>query len=451
MGTGPGLAAGSRWRPPPGQRQPRRTIAGAWCGADCCPAPNTKLGKVPDVTSSPPPAAPPFPWPAQAATGVGSMPGTDPLETMRLVFGELPDLPHLAELPARGPGADLTGRAVAMLVELPADATPRGWRLADRPGRDLRRAQGLLARDLDALEEVADGYRGPLKAQVCGPWTLAATLELTRSQEPALADPGAVSDLIASLAEGVAGHVAGLRARVPGAEILLQLDEPTLPAVLAGRVPSASGLNRVRAIEAADAESGLRAVLSAARAPGLVHCCARPVPLGIIGGAGAAAAGIDLGQLRPGEEEALAEAVEAGLGMFLGAVPAIPPPPLAGRGRAGRPDQAGATDRSERIGAPPPPPPRDVAAWVTELWQRMGWPQRRPPGGSGASAARPAASPPDGGPPSAALTGAAAIAAQVVLTPGCGLAGAPPGYAAAALARCRDAARLLPELIEEAR
>jgi hypothetical protein len=37
----------------------------------------------------------------------------------------------------------------------------------------------------------------------------------------------------------------------------------------------------------------------------------------------------------------------------------------------------------------------------------------------------------------------------VVLTPACGLAGAPPGYARAVLAHCRDAARLLPELIEE--
>jgi hypothetical protein len=37
----------------------------------------------------------------------------------------------------------------------------------------------------------------------------------------------------------------------------------------------------------------------------------------------------------------------------------------------------------------------------------------------------------------------------VVLTPACGLAGASPGYARAALAQCREAARLLPELIEE--
>ncbi len=58
------------------------------------------------------------------------MPGTDPLDTMRLIADELPDLPFLAELPGRGPGADLTGRTAAMLVELPAETTPRGWRLA---------------------------------------------------------------------------------------------------------------------------------------------------------------------------------------------------------------------------------------------------------------------------------------------------------------------------------
>ena len=162
------------------------------------------------------------------------MPGTDPLAAMRLIFDELPDLPCLAELPGRGLGADMTGRTAAILVDLPVDATPGGWRFADRPGRDLRRAQGLLARDLDALEEVADGYRGALKIQICGPWTMAATIQLTRSQEPALADPGAIGDLIASLAEGVAAHVADLRARVPGADLLIQLNGPG-PARGAGR------------------------------------------------------------------------------------------------------------------------------------------------------------------------------------------------------------------------
>jgi hypothetical protein len=47
--------------------------------------------------------------------------------------------------------------------------------------------------------------------------------------------------------------------------------------------------------------------------------------------------------------------------------------------------------------------------------------------------------------------GRAGLAEQVVLTPACGLAGATAGYARAALARCQEAARLLPELIEEGR
>ncbi|HEY5990515.1 MAG TPA: hypothetical protein VIV12_29610, partial [Streptosporangiaceae bacterium] len=71
---------------------------------------------------------------------------------------------------------------------------------------------------------------------------------------------------------------------------------------------------------------------------------------------------------------------------------------------------------------------RRAAERVTALWGRMGWPA----GGRG-----------DGG-------AARGVAGQVVLTPACGLAGATPGYARAAMARCREAARLLPELVEEA-
>ena len=139
------------------------------------------------------------------------------MEALRLVFGELPDLPHLPELPDRGPGADLTGRTAALLVDLPVELTPSGWRFTARPGRTCARHIGFLSADLDALEEAAGGYAGPLKIQVCGPWTLAATIELIRSQDPALADPGAVADLTASLAEGLAAHVAEVRERVPGA------------------------------------------------------------------------------------------------------------------------------------------------------------------------------------------------------------------------------------------
>jgi hypothetical protein len=346
-----------------------------------------------------------FPWPPASATGVGSLPGTDPVEALRQVFGELPDLPHLAELPARGPGADLTGRTAALLVDLPVELTPTGWRFTARPGRDLRRALGFLFADLDALEEVTGGYSGSLKIQVCGPWTLAATIELIRSQDPALADPGAIADLTASLAEGLAAHVAEVRKRVPGATIVVQVDEPALPAVIAGEVPTASRLNRLPIPEPADLETRLGSIVSAARAFTLVHCCALSVPFGIIKGAGADGVGCDLGTLARTVEDGLAEAVEAGLGVVAGVVPATGAP-----------------------GAPEPPPADRAARVVTALWQRLGWPVAR-----------------DGG------AGPGDLADQVVLAPACGMAGATPGYARAAMERCREAARLLPELIEEER
>jgi hypothetical protein len=359
-----------------------------------------------------------FPWPPASATGVGSLPGTDPVEAQRLIFGELPDLPHLAELPDRGPGADLTGRTAALLVGLPVELTPTGWRFAARPGRDLRRALGFLSTDLDALEEVTGGYTGPLKIQICGPWTLAATIELIRSQDPALADPGAVADLTASLAEGLATHIAEVRKRVPGARILVQVDEPGLPAVIAGSVPTASRLNRLPVPEPASTEAGLRSIISAARAFTVVHCCALSVPFGIIKDAGADGVGCDLGALAPTAEDGLAEVVEAGLGIVAGVIPATGTP-----------------------GAPEPPPADRVARALIALWQRMGWPVARDRAG-------PVKGESEGGMGRRAGGG---VPAQVVLAPACGMAGATPGYARAAMARCREAARQLPELIEEGR
>ena len=85
------------------------------------------------------------------------MPHADPREAAAVVAGELPDLPHLAELPGRGPGADMVGRAAALLVDLHVDVQPSGWRLVDRPGRDERRARSYLSHDLDELEAACAG------------------------------------------------------------------------------------------------------------------------------------------------------------------------------------------------------------------------------------------------------------------------------------------------------
>ncbi|GAA4639596.1 methionine synthase [Actinoallomurus vinaceus] len=333
---------------------------------------------------------PDLPWTIGAAAGVGSHPGDDPAEALRVVLGELPDLPYLPELPDRGPGADMVGRAAGLLVELAVALQPSGWRFADRPGRDASRARSMLARDLDTLEEQAGEYEGPLKIQIAGPWTMAASIEL-RHGDRALRDAGAVRDLIASLAEGVAAHVADVRRRLPRATILLQLDEPGLPGVLAGTVPTASGFSRLPAVEAPLAEDGLRRVIEATDAFPIVHCCAPRAPYGLLRAAGAKAISVDAALLRGQDEDAIGEAVEAGTGFLLGVVPG--------------------TDT--RL-----PAPKQSLTRVQELWRRLGFSPK-------------------------------VLAEGVVVTPACGLAGATPVYVRAALKHCREAARVLAETAED--
>src|SRR3954453_3750782 len=123
------------------------------------------------------------PWLPGAATGLGSLPGTDPAEAVRVVVGELPDLPHLPELPARGLGADIIGRSAALLLDLPVEVMPSGYRVTTRPGHEHRTAVDLIRRDIDALEEAVEraGVRPKVvKVQAAGPWTLTAGIELPR-------------------------------------------------------------------------------------------------------------------------------------------------------------------------------------------------------------------------------------------------------------------------------
>ncbi|MET7803324.1 methionine synthase [Micromonospora chersina] len=328
-----------------------------------------------------------WPWGVGTATGIGSLPGTDVAEAQRIVLGELPALPHLPELPARGPGADLIGRTGGLLVELPVELYAARWRIAPRPGRDLRRARDLMERDLDQLAEQAEEYAGPVKVQAAGPFTVAASLELPIGGR-LLRDPGAVRDLAGSLGEGLRGHVAAVARRLPRATVLLQLDEPSLPAVLAGRVPTESGFGTHRAVGSEVARTLLHDVIEAAGVPTVVHCCAPDVPLDLIRTAGAVGVALDLDLVT--DLDPLGEAIDAGLGLLAGAAPALPPP----AGRA--PTSAQVADRVRRV------------------WDQLGFPRRR-------------------------------LAEQVVVTPACGLAGATPAYVRTVLAACRDAGRRLAE------
>jgi len=317
-----------------------------------------------------------------AATGVGSLPGTDVAEAVRAVVGELPNLVHLPELPARGEPASMVGRATALLSGLAADLQPAGWRLTDASGIDQRRAMSLLAQDLDLLEEHTQGYTGRLKVQVAGPWTLAAGMERPRGDR-VLADVGARRELAQSLAQGVAGHVADVRRRVPGAAVLVQLDEPALPAVLAAAIPTASGFSRHRSVEAPVAVEALAWVTAAVRSAGavpLVHCCAADVPVRLLADAGAAAVSFDL-SLVAAVGDAWADAFEAGVDLWPGIVPGVDPAVVPGAG--------------------------DVTAQALRFVDGLGLD---------------------------------AVAPRLVLTPACGLAGASSGWARRAMALVREVA-----------
>jgi methionine synthase II (cobalamin-independent) len=258
---------------------------------------------------------------AVRSTGIGSWPGSDPADAIKIAFAEAPELPYLPELPARGAYAGMVGRATALLPGLSVDLQPAGWRLTDSSGRDHRLAIGTLRADLDQLEEQAQGYQGPLKYSVAGPWTLAATMERHRGDR-VLADSGARRDLGQSLAEGIKAMIVEMGRRLPETEPLVQLDEPLLPSVLAGTVPTASGLTRHRAVEPPEVGEALGHLISElAPVPLLVHCCAAGPPIEVLRTAGVRGMLVDLDQLTTADWDALALGLEEGLWLGLGVRP----------------------------------------------------------------------------------------------------------------------------------
>lgn len=265
-----------------------------------------------------------IPWSPAAATSVGSFPGTDVREVVRVIRGELPDFLHLPELPARGPGADLIGRTLAALSGVDhgfsATTTPTGWRIDGADTSVMRRGRSWLGEDLDALEEVAQGYAGPLKIQLCGPWTVAASVEGVGG-ERLVRDAGAVREIAEGLAETARVHVSDLRRRIPESQPVLQWDEPLLPTVIAGRVRTASGLATYRSVDLPVVSRALTTVLAAVDdAMGGVHCCAQDAPLTLLVESGAQFLSVDIVDARPLDAE-VAAAWEAGVGILLGCVP----------------------------------------------------------------------------------------------------------------------------------
>jgi methionine synthase II (cobalamin-independent) len=320
------------------------------------------------------------------ASGVGSWPGTAPRRAAEVVVGELADaLAHIVELPARGVGADMLGRAGALLIDVAIDTVPRGYRIA-RPGAVTRRAVSLLDEDMDALEEAWEtaGLRGGgrvVKVQAPGPITLAAGLELANGHR-AITDAGAVRDLAASLAEGVAAHRATVARRLD-TPVVVQFDEPSLPAALRGELTGVTALSPVAALDEAVAGALLDACAATVGAEVLVHSCAPGLPWNLLQRSAIGAVSVDAGTLRAADLDGIAAFVESGRAIMLGVV---------------------ATGAPERR-----PSAEEVAAAVVAVTDRLGF-------------------------------GRSALRDRIGVTPACGLATATPGWARTAIELAHQAA-----------
>ena len=345
------------------------------------------------------PAAAPEKPTEVTATALGSWPGSDAVESARITRGELgePHLPYLVELPDRGVGADSVGRTAAVLVDMPVDVQTFGWRLVDRPGAEQRRAGSLLASDINVLADVIGAEEQPgsgLKIQLCGPWTLAASLYLHYG-ERALLDAGARRDIAESLAAGIGEHLAKVQAAAPGARITLQLDEPEIGRVLSGSIPTASGYRTLRSIPGQEVSRGWELVIRSARDAGVSSVVlavpGTEPPLDLLFAAGADGVALPLAGLVTADWERLAGAVEAGHQIWAGVIPT-----------------ADATA--------PPQVSRLVEA-VMRPWRGLGLPVRQ--------------------------------LAALRLTPATGLDGYTPSSARAVLSRLTDTARALNDVMAE--
>lgn len=339
-----------------------------------------------------------------SAGAVGSWPGTDVAETLRIIRGELADIPggavngipYLPELPARGSSATLTARTAGALVDLSVDLQPQGWRLVDRPGRDSSRIGSARGEDLDLISEIFHGWSGRFAVTVRGPWSLAAQLWLPRGDR-VLADAGALRDLQASLIEGVQIYLDDLARAIPAARLTLVVDEPTLHRVLAGTLPSDSGLRALPSPDETEVRASLRALATLLRERAVdtvLRVPADHAALRTAAGADPSGVSADVSRLDVAGWELVAPLVEAGGELWAGVI---------------------TTDQVDGLRTPPQLA-RTATDTLLRAWGRVGLERRR--------------------------------ADTVVLTPTGGLSTLTPAEAIAVVRATAEAAKILAETLD---
>ncbi|PRC42972.1 methionine synthase, partial [Mycobacterium sp. ITM-2017-0098] len=249
--------------------------------------------------------------------------------------------------------------------------------------------------DLDALEEAWEkaGLRGGervVKVQAPGPVTLAAHLELPGGHR-ALTDSGAVRDLTASLAEGVAQHRAQLAHRL-GSPVVVQFDEPSLPAALAGRLTGVTSLSPVHPVDESMVTALLDECVEVVGGEVALHSCAAELPWKLLQRSAISAVSVDVHTLTASDLDGIGEFVDSGRTVLLGVVPTA----VSG----------------------PRPTVEQIAATVADVTDRLGFARN-------------------------------VLRDRVGVTPACGLAGATPAWARSAVELAQRAADRLSEDPEE--
>ena len=146
----------------------------------------------------------------------------------------------------------------------------------------------------------------------------------------AITDLGALRDLAGSLAEGVAAHRAQIARRLD-TPVVVQFDEPLLPAALAGRLTGVTSLNPVHPVDESVATGLLDDCVATVGADVVLHSCAAELPWKMLQRSTLHAVSVDVQTLTPSDLDGIGEFVDSGRTVLLGVVGAATPerPPSA--------------------------------------------------------------------------------------------------------------------------
>jgi methionine synthase II (cobalamin-independent) len=170
--------------------------------------------------------------------------------------------------------------------------------------------------------------------------------------------------------------------------VVVQFDEPSLPAALGGRLTGVTALSPVAALDESVAEALLDICAASVGADVLLHSCAPKLPWDLLQRSAISAISLDAVTLRAPDLDGIAAFIESGRTVMLGVV------------------EAEAPERRPAV--------EEVAAAVVAVTDRLGFDR-------------------------------SALRDRIGVTPACGLAGATPQWARTAIGLARKAAELFAE------